>query len=127
MQVVVLAMLKKLWPYLVLATIVLGFGFYLGYCVGSDGLAAAKLALSVQQADDAKAVATANAAAAAELVKANADANQAEASLTVADKKLGSQDTVLTTEIAAEAARADQDAPDAPVLSHTFDALGETP
>ncbi len=127
MQVVALALLKKAAPYLAMTIFGLFIGSYCGYHIGAKAVAAAKLALSVQQANDAKAVAEANAAAAAALAKASADANEAEAALAAADKQASSQDTALSSQISAQAAQPGQDAPDAPVLSNTLDALKAMP
>jgi hypothetical protein len=127
MQVVALALLKKAAPYLALAIFGLCIGSYFGYLIESNGVAAAKLALSVQQANDAKAVADANAAAAAALAKESADANKAEAALALSDKQANAQDTALSSQISAQAAQPGQDAPDAPVLSNTLDALKAVP
>ena len=123
MQAIAVALLKKAAPYLVLAAITSGIGFYFGYLLGSDGLAKAKLALSAQQLADAKAVAAVNAAAAAELTKANADTNAAEVALAAADKQASLRDINLTKQVASEAAQPGQDAPDAPVLAHTLGGL----
>jgi len=127
MQVFTLALLKKAAPYLALAFFGLCIGSYCGYAIGSKGVAAAKLALSVQQANDAKAVADANATAAAALAKASAEANEAEAALAATDKQANAQDAALSSQISAQAAQPGQDAPDAPVLSNTLDALKAMP
>jgi hypothetical protein len=127
MQVITFALLKKAAPYLAGVSLVLGIGLYCGYHIGSYSLAKVKLALAIQQTNDAKAIATANAAAAAALAKADADANAAEAALGVADKRFSSEDADLTGQISAQAPQPGQDAPDAPVLAHTLDLLEKTP
>ena len=123
MSAIVLALLKKAAPYLVLATIGCCAGFYFGYNLGANGLSAAKLAVSEQQTNDAKAVAVANSAAAAALAKGASDANAAELALATADTQGRAEETNLTSQIAAQAAQPGQDAPDAPVLRHALDAL----
>lgn len=127
MQAIAFALLKKAAPYLVGVGIAFGIGFYFGYHIGSDGIAKAKLALSIQQTNDAEAVAAENEAAATELVKANASANAAEATQAAAYKQFSLQDFKVTSQIAVQAGQPGQDAPDAPVLAHTLDALEGTP
>ncbi len=118
-----LILLKKTWPYLMLAIIGFSGGFCVGSHIESGKLAAAKLALSIQETDDAKAAAEANAAAAFALAKESADADAAEAAASAATRQENVEDASLSGQIASQAAQPGQDAPDAPVLAHTLDAL----
>jgi hypothetical protein len=118
-----LALLKKAAPYLAPAIMGLAVGLYFGCLIGAERLAAARLALAMQQASDAKAVAAADATAAAELTKASADANVAEAALTVSNARSNTEETSLTRQIAALVGQPGQDATDAPILAHVLDTL----
>jgi hypothetical protein len=86
---------------------------------------ASKLALAIQQKNDAEAVAVANAAAASEIIATDAKANTAETGLAAANAQAGKWETALTGQIAAQTALPDKDAPDAPVLYAVLDEIGK--
>lgn len=125
MLLVLLPLLRRFWPFLVIA----GVGFFAGGCIGYRFEFAAvevqKLALATQQKDDAAAIATANAVVASELAQADANAKTAEARLASAKALAGVEEATLADQIAGQAAQPGQDAPDSPVLAATLDALAK--
>jgi hypothetical protein len=125
MLMILLPFLKKFWPYIAVAGICFTGGCAAGYRFEIGAVDAAKLALVIQQKNDAEAVALANAAAASEIIATDAKANTAEAGLAAANARSGNWETALTTEIAVQTALPDKDAPDAPVLSAVLDKIAE--
>ncbi len=125
MFVVLMPILKRIWPYLVAAVLCFSAGCYTGRKFEIGAADAEKLALAAQQKNDLLAAASADAVAASDLAQADAKANTAEAQLAAKNTQAGAWETALSSQIVAQAAHAGNDAPDAPVLASAFDALAK--
>ncbi len=117
---VLISLLGKMAPYVAIAALALVLGAYVAHRLDEGAIARVQLGLAQQQADDARAVAQANAQATADLAAMRQAEDSAmsarQAAQSVAEQSAASEQAKVT----AMAAQPGQDAPTAPVLARVM-------
>lgn len=119
----VLSLLWKIAPYLILAGLGFGGGFYLAHRLAAAQIAELHAQAAVRQAARAKAAAKQDAAWAAALANDNAAYMDAEHALQIARRQSALRGQALRQMIGTEGKIAKDNGPVAPVLTNTLNAL----